>query len=259
MRPGLAFLALGLVLAVPRLGRAYCSAPEPFVAPSPRHPLPPDPTLWIFSWADDGNHVSHRASVPLEAAEETDFGDLRVRELRLLASEGPVTLWIDGHELHYEIDRRWSRGEDGPELAPGGVVDLPWACSYTDVVRFEARTSAPAFEVRWPGGETLVPAHPDHFFQPHQPRSRPRVDLGHEGCFGWMLPGGERPDAERFEVTALYPDGSRVTVTAHLPGPKSGEAQKARVDERHRGTGPLAAIVALLVFCLSRRLRLERV
>ncbi|MFK7989045.1 MAG: hypothetical protein AB8I08_23710 [Sandaracinaceae bacterium] len=212
-RVALCLSLLATLTAAP--ASAECAMSRAFVAPSAGSRLPPNPTLYVFS--PNSRHIDARvrSSTPMELGPREVFGSIAVQRVRFAVQRGSFSVTVGSEEVRYRVDPSWTRSESQPVLGAPSHVESVWMCSHTDEVQLDVQSNAPAFEVRWPGGRTIVPAHIERFWRAGASRTAsPAVHLGHVSCLGFTVDGAARPRAARFEVTALYPDGSRATATS---------------------------------------------
>lgn len=224
----------------------------PFLSAPDGEVLPPDPVIYAFeTWEP----TAITANVPIRVGPRETFGEMTVRRVRLSVRAGSARVRLGAREYTYAIDAGWVRGETRPTVDPFQAVESAWTCSYTDVVAIDVRSRAHVFEVRWPGGHTIVPDYPWAAFDDGRSDVQ-QLQLGHVSCLGRTV-AGRRPRAERFEVIALYPDGTRASAVSQrapipvLP-PLRGDSSPSRsvsyVQADPMPRGPLAALMLLGVF-----------
>lgn len=212
MRWSLAIAAalVGSAAVVPSAS-AECAVAEAFAAPADSESLPPNPTLWIFAPSHERADDSVEANVPMQPGAQQTFGDVSARAIRFAIRSGHLHVRVAERTYDYSVDTAWTRGEMGPRLGAAQDVVSAWTCSHDDHVSLPVESRAAAFEVAWPGGRTIVPAGVARYFDDDN-ATRSAILLGYVSCLGRTINAARRPDADSFEVTALYADGTRATV-----------------------------------------------
>lgn len=202
-------------LAVASPAAAECAMAGVSLSARDGEVLPPDPTIWMFAEAGPYVSLDFEASRPvIEDVLET-FGNLRVRRLQFRAAGGELFLRLTespDRPVRFRVDPAWRR-PPAPARGPWTVVEDAWTCSFTDALVSELDGDAPAFEVVGPGVRAVLPPRIGDLFG-GRPSARPaRLVAGHASCFGWTVGDARRPEGA-LDVHALYPDGSRVPVSA---------------------------------------------